>query len=242
MATRKNTYVDFSDFQPVSCTQALGAATSNADNAVNHFMAGNRCVFEMINSAVNSDVTFTRTATGWTIPNDNTGDDGVELGLGILAAGPGAFTVGTDPAFQLSVKFTIPDVSDYDVAAVGFRKQAAYTAAIEAHAELGTDYTDIACLNVNAGDIYTVTRINSATATLTDTTDNWADTNSKTLTVKVSGAGVVTFEIDGAAPTTNTNTLTFDDGDVVIPFVAFTKVATDADTPPTLETFLLGYQ
>ena len=136
----------------------------------------------------------------------------------------------------------IVDVSDFDVACVGFRKQAAYTAAIQADGELITDYTDIACLNVNLGNIDTNTRINSATGTATDTSDNWADDATKTLSVLVSAAGVVTFQIDGAAPTTNTNTLTFDDGDVVIPFMAFTVAATSVDTPPVLVSFFAGHQ
>ena len=133
-------------------------------------------------------------------------------------------------------------MADFDVACVGFRKQEAYTAAIQADEEIITDYEDVAALNVNLGNIDTCTRLGSGTGVDTDTLDNWANAATKTLSVLVSSAGVVTFLIDGVAPTTNTNTLTLADGAVVIPFMAFTVAATNADTPPNLVSFFAGHQ
>ena len=89
-------------------------------------------------------------------------------------------------------------------------------------------YTDYASLDVNAGDIYAETALNNTTATPTDTTDNWADGEIHELAVYVSNAGVATFKIDGADPTVNSHSVTFDAGDVVTVFGAFMKGAGEA--------------
>jgi hypothetical protein len=242
MAQRKYTYVNFAQ-QPVvaQLAQTTNAIATAADNQVD-WMNIRGQYFEWIQTAANSDIFFLQSTTvGWVIPNDNTDNDGIEITQGITGNYPMSFTVGTDGPIKLSVKMTVPDVSDYDVCFVGFRKIEAYTAAVQAHAELGTDYTDIAGLNVNAGDIFSITRLNTGTAVLTDTTNDWADAASITLSVFVSAAGVVTFQIDGAAPTVNTNTLTMDTGDVIIPTLIFTKNAGAAsDTPPILQTYECG--
>ena len=247
MAIQKKTYIDFLG-GPEPSTQLTGASggtgvAAGSDNDINQWQFANGAQLEVLCTAANADIVPVKSAgVGLVIPNDNTANEGIEMTVSdsLNSTGP-CYTIGTDAAFRIDVKFKITDVSDYDVACVGFRKQAAYTAAVEAHAELITDYDDVALLNVNAGDIFTGTRLNAGTGTLTDTTDNWADTATKTLSVLVSSAGVTTFQIDGAAPTT-TQTHTFDDGDVVIPFVAFTKAATSGDTPPTLVSWFSGHQ
>jgi hypothetical protein len=116
---------------------------------------------------------------------------------------------------------------------VGFRKAAAYTANID-------DYTDFAVLNVISGDIYIETADDNAATTSTDTTDNWADGASKTLEVYVSAAGVVTYKIDGVAPTT-TAAFTFDNGDTVVPFFYFLHAA-DVAGSVLLESWECGLQ
>ena len=98
---------------------------------------------------------------------------GIEFGHGVLSTAPIEFTIGTSPAFFVKCRFDIPDVSEYDVAAVGFRKQAAY-GNITTAATLNA-YTDLACLNVNAGNIEINTELNNAGLTTTDTTDvSWS--------------------------------------------------------------------
>lgn len=256
MAVRKKTYVDFRQHQPFHGTAATTQIAVTTDAATNHVHAGG-VTFEYRIEQTNADIIFTKLVdsnctNGWQIPNDNADNDGIEMGMGILSDENQryAFKVGTDPAFRLDVKFGIPDVSDYDVCFIGFRKAAAYGDAInDPAAAFATNvvYTDMCGLNVNAGDIYTVCFKNqtgggTGTGTATDTTDNWADDAVKTLSVLVSAAGVVTFLIDGAAPTVNTNTLTLDSGDIMIPCMIFTKGAAAADTPPILTTFYCGLQ
>jgi hypothetical protein len=148
-------------------------------------------------------------ADGLDVGFDQTDNDGLEISQGITARTKGAFVVGTDE-FYFSVEFSIATVAGTDDCAVGFRKAAAYQANID-------DYTDMAVLNVISGDIKIETILNNAATVTTDTTNNWADGETHTLTVIVNKSGAVTYLIDGVAPTT-VAAFTFDSGDTVIPF------------------------
>jgi len=96
---------------------------------------------------------------------------------------------------------------------VGFRTAEAYQAAID-------DYNNMAALNVISGAIYIETIDDNDATTSTDTTDTWGDTEAHVLAVYVDVNGVVTYQIDGAAPTV-TAAFTWDDGDTVVPFLYF---------------------
>lgn len=171
-------------------------------------------------------------ATGLDVAMDQTDDDGVEITRGILTNSPEVFTVGTSPAFFARCKFSIGDVTGTDDCAFGFRTMAAY------QADIGS-YNDMAVLNVISGDIYTETLL-ATVAVSTDTTDNWADGATHTLEVKVSSAGVVTYLVDGAAPTT-TVAFTFTAGIVLIPFFYMLNDAHLVDTC-VLQQWTVGYQ
>jgi hypothetical protein len=82
--------------------------------------------------------------------------------------------------------------------------------------------------------------LNDGTETITDTTQNWADTENHTLTVKVAKTGVVTYEIDGTAPTT-TAAFTFDSGDTIMPFFRIQN-ATDVANGTVLKVWDSGLQ
>ena len=152
-------------------------------------------------------------ADGLNIGMDQANGDGVELSQGITARSRGAFVVGTAPTFHFKVQASIADVTGAAEFAVGFRKVEAYQAALD-------DYDELVCLNMLAGDIKIETILNGGTTTTTDTTNNWADAATVKLAVFVSGAGVVTYQIDDAAPTT-VAAFTFDNAEVVIPFLYF---------------------
>ena len=138
--------------------------------------------------------------------------------------GVDTFTIGSTPAFYMKHKIKIGNVSGLDYCMAGFRLKS------QAHvADPKATYTDYACLDVDNGDVKVETALNNTTATPTDTTDNWADGEVHTIEVYVSAAGAATFKIDGVAPTVNTHTLTFDDGDVVTPFFVGMKGAAEAD-------------
>lgn len=152
-------------------------------------------------------------AAGLDVSLDATDDEGLEIvfgGEGGASEGYSklAFVVGTD-AFFAKLKFSIADVSDTDDCAFFFR-------ALEAHEANFDDYDTLVSLNVISGDIKIETIVNDAATTTTDTTDNWADTETHTLEIYVSADGVVTYKIDGAAPTA-TAALTLADADTVVP-------------------------
>ena len=255
MAVRKRTYVDFRRGAPAGAmSQATGLQSAVTDDIVNVVTAPGGVTFEIRNEQANAQivpayVNDTDCTSGWELPLDNTDGDGIEFGQGILgiADAPYAFKIGTDGAFKLSVKFGIPVVLDHSLCAVGFRTAQAYGDAMVSAATLDTAYgattNEYALFNILNGDIYTLTSATGAAVTATDNTDNWAADAVKTLTVLVSSAGVVTFQIDGAAPTVNTNTLTFATDTYVIPCFIVAKDATaTADTPPILATWFCGLQ
>lgn len=223
---------EFFDAEPVSVAKAgAGAATGTAGDE--NLMKLNDSLWEYHILGTQTIVSPTMGVGGLDINMDQTADDGVELCLGINAANRGVFTVGTDAAFYAKMQFSIADVSGTDDCAFGFRKVEAYQAAID-------NYDEMASLNVISGDIKIETILNGGATTTTDTTDNWADAATHTLEVYVSAAGVVTYKIDGAAPTT-TAAFTFDDGEVVVPFFYFLN-ATDVAGEVVCKYFECGLQ
>ena len=194
-----------------------GGAATGATGDENYLTVGNETFEYHILGAGQTILYPQKAATGLDIGMDQTNDEGVEIGNGIVDGMPCSFTVGTDAAFHAKCKFSIADVSGTDDCAFGFRKAEDYQANVD-------DYDEMACLNVISGDIKIETILNNGTTSTTDTTDNWADAGTHTLEVYVSSTGVVTYKIDGAAPTT-TATFTFDTGEVVVPFLFFLNAA-----------------
>jgi hypothetical protein len=159
---------------------------------------------------------------GLDLVQDEVSGDGNELTLGIGANSRGTFIVGTDGDFYFKARLEFEDVSGIAEAAVGFRKMEAYQAAID-------NYDEMAAFNVQAGVVNIETILNGGTTDTTDTTEtDIIDDGVHTFEVRVSSAGVVTFAYDDAEPTV-TAAFTFDDAEVVIPFVYQTLGATAAN-------------
>lgn len=147
------------------------------------------------------------------------GPTAVELTHGITARSRAAFTVGTDPAFFISAKIKIDDISDLEELAVGFRKAEAYQADIDSYDELVAFHIGETGATVADGQINIMKILNNAATSYVDTTlTDWADTNEKTLRIEVDAEGNCTFLVDGSAPTVTT-TFKFDAGEVVVPFI-----------------------
>jgi hypothetical protein len=214
---------------PTQGTKAGGAPSATLENVLR---CGSGMEFSWI-AIVGQTLMPTWGDPGLDIACDQTGSDGFEMSTGIGAGNPRQFTISTDGAFFVRVRGTIADVSGYTEFAVGFRKRAAYAAAID-------DYTDMAVLNVQAGAVFIETILNNAATTSTDTTNTWADAATHSLAVLVTKAGVVTYQYDDAAPTT-VAAFTFDSTDEVIPFIHFLQGADLAGATPILE-FECGYQ
>ncbi len=211
----KHTLEEFTNSGPV--VENDGTVASGATGAVNLIALGRNVMEYHVKGAGQTLIVPTIAAGGLLVSHDLTDDEGAEYTFGITSRSRLAFTVGTSAAFFLKVRLTIADVSGTDDCAVGFRKAEAYQAAID-------NYDEMAAMNVISGDITLETILNNAATTSTDTTDNWTDGQTKTLEIYVSAAGVVTYKIDGVAPTT-VAAFTFDNAEVVVPFFYFLHAA-----------------
>ena len=139
--------------------------------------------------------------------------DGVEyvFGAGLGVGNPLAHVVGSSPASFLKIRDQHGGVANVGECAIGFRIAAAFDALID-------DYTDMAVLNMQAGNIFVETILNNAATDSEDTGENMADDVSRTREVRVTSDGQVTYFVDGVkfGPA-----FQFDDGDVIIPFYHF---------------------
>lgn len=231
-ATDTNYIKQYFNSEPASCAK-LGAGAAVGAAGSENLMVLNDSVLEYHISGTQTILSPSLGTNGLNISMDQTENDGVEVCCGISALCKGAFVVGTSAAFFARMVFSIANVSGTDDCAFGFHKVAAY-AAIDA-------YTDFAALNVISGDIKVETNLNNAGTVTTDTTLDWADAETHEVKVLVSAAGVVTFEVDGSIPAT-TAAFTFDDADVVVPFIYFLHAAAPVAGDVSLIEFECGLQ
>ena len=158
---------------------------------------------------------------GLNLAQDATASDGMELSAGFSSTTRFQYTVGTDNAFFLKGQFKANDASGCNPLIIGFRKLAAFDATL-------SNYTDFVSIGVvgtaNPNTIKIQTQLASGGVTTTDTTQTLADNTLITFEIDVSSTGVVTYKINGSAPTA-TAAFTFAAGTIVVPFVRFTQAA-----------------
>lgn len=221
----KRTYSEFR-CEPVTSKRLGGAVTGAAGDRNILLVAGEGCFsypavqWEWVVIGTQTILAPNLTAVGLDLTLDNAvAGDGLELHPGATARSPQAFTVGTDPGFSLRVKITPEDVSGFNPLMVGFRK-------VEAFQTDWNDYDELVSIGISgvAGDIKIATILNNAATVTTDTTQDATDATELDLEVRVSSAGVVTYWIAGAPPTT-TAAFTFDNGEVVVPFLRQVQAA-----------------
>lgn len=160
------------------------------------------------------------TANGLDLTQDTAvAADGAEIFHGLTARDPLCFTVGTDPEFYLKATLKVADVSGIDPLVIGFKKVEAFQTDIN-------DYDELAAIGIvgTAAKYQILTILNNAATVTTDTTQTGTDAAVVTFEVRVSSAGVVTFWIDGLAPTV-TKVFSFDSGEVVMPFLRHIQAA-----------------
>lgn len=221
-----NKYV-YENFQNNGAVSKVGGGASGGT-------AGNRNALILPTTAFEYAILGTQTITAPTITvdglnlgsMDQTANDGLELNHGILTSQIPAFIIGTADPFFLRARYSIEDVSGTDDCAIGFRTVEANQANID-------DYNNMAVLNVISGDIKIETILANAATVTTDTTQNWLDTETHELVVKVDGSGVVTYTIDGLPPTV-TAAYTFIDGLTVMPFFYFLQDTDIAGAVPIM--------
>jgi hypothetical protein len=172
-------------------------------------------------------------ATSLDIAGDQTDNDGTEIFGGVGGASGRPFIIGEDPAFYFCATVAIEDVSGTDEFRIGFRE-------VEAMNATFGSYDEYATIGPNSGNITITTELAGAGETDTDTTNDYTDAAAGVkYCVNVSGAGVTTYTINGAAPTT-TAAFTFTDGIAVIPIIHFLH-ATDLAGEIDLTLWEVGY-
>ena len=164
--------------------------------------------------------------------------EGVEYNFGPRNNAKHAFTIGTDDAFFIEATLEVFDISGCAPLMVGFRR-------VEANNILLLNYTDAATIGlatiVSTTNVVILDQLNSAGQNSTDTTVPWGgDISSQTLKVLVGATGIVTYEISGSPPTV-TAPFTFDNGDVVMPFIHFIN-GPDVAGPVDLTVLKIGSQ
>jgi hypothetical protein len=178
------------------------------------------------------------TSIGLNIAADLVSAEAYEMFAGILGASGRPAVIGKDPAFYFCATAEINDASGASDWHVGWRS------AEVTQVKAITSYLNYATIGIegtsNPNTIQIMTG-NDGTDVTTDTTDTWADAASKKLCVNVSAAGVVTYTINDAAPTT-TAAFTFDDGDAVIPFIASEHSGDAATDTFDITLWEVGYQ
>ena len=251
MAIQKKTYIDFLGMpEPEAHLSYLTTETGVAagtDARANQWMFPNGSALECWLGDASAHIVPVKVAgVGLDIPLDEANNDQLQIIVAdsINSTGP-CFTIGTDAAFRVDVKFLLEDVNDMDVCAVGFRKQGAFIEDVQTLSDWKTTYTDMAALSIDGTAETSPIRIyhslNGTDAEVV-TTNTFADGATKTFSVLVSAAGVVTYLIDGAAPGT-VLAQTFDNGDVVIPFFeAIMNASGSAGHRPCLVSWFSGYQ
>lgn len=220
----------------VQVLQVTGAARATTTGLMHLMTTPGGYVFGCANIGVQT-TSPVMAAAGLDIRGVETAAIGTELfSHGPLPTGK-PFCVGKDPAFYFRVSITIADISGAGVLIAGFRRA-------EANNITYTSYLDYASIGVIAsadpGAINIAQEINNAGTAPTDTTDTWADAATKVLEIRVSAGGVVTYLINGVAPTV-TAAQTFDAGDPIVPFVHFIQ-SSDIAGEVTINDWQVGLQ
>ena len=189
------------------------------------------------------------TVAGLNIQLDHNATDnaGMEMTLGPPHGSPSSsFLVGRDSGYVDATFFTAA-WDDWDAITIGFRKAEAFNVAhapiLGAGAADDGLYTDFAAFGamLATDNIETMTDLNnSGTSVSTDTTDDLTDSQNHRFRVTLDGTGNVYYKAIGnavagagtlVAPTAVAGTqFTFDDGDVLIPYVTTHGAGTD-DVP-----------
>lgn len=217
-----------------------GAAPSGTDTDVNLMYMQDGCIMECYNIGTKTIIAPRMDATaGLLISLDLTDNEGAEYNFGARNNAKHAYTIGSDAAFFMEAQVYAADLSGLEPFMLGFRKVAANNSDY-------TTYTDLYAIGLNnatsATNVAIFDNLNGAGVSITNTGDAWTGGDGGTVTLKilVSAAGVCTATIDGAAPSTPV-AMTFDNADVVMPFIHFLH---DTTTPGNigLKTLKIGYQ
>lgn len=216
-----------------------GAAPSGATGDVNLMYLQDGCLMEQFILGAGQTIIAPRmTANGLNLGLDQTSTEGAEYNFGARNNAKHAYTIGTSAAFFIEATIYVEDLSGCAPLMVGFRKVEANNATFASY----TDYVGIGINQVTSATNATILdELNSGGQTATDTTDAWGgDTSAQTVKVLVSASGVVTFEVGGSAASAAPS-YTFDNTDVVMPYIHFLNGA-DLAGEIGLQNLKIGFQ
>lgn len=175
--------------------------------------------------------------TGLLIGLDVANSEGAEYNFGIQTTSKHVYTIGTSADFFFEAEFTVATVAGAEPLVLGFRK-------VEANNGTWTAYADYATIGIvtsqNAGTITISDEQGGGGTNYTNTTDAWTDGQKHTLRVNVTTGGVVTYLIDGVAPSA-TAAYTFTDTLNVMPFIHWVQAA-GATSALHIHSLKCGYQ
>lgn len=179
--------------------KSTGAAASTSQGDTNIWSVGSGLLMECFNTISTTSanpVLSTTAAFGLNINNVVAKvSGGIELTEGALLNSKSQFVAQTSAAFYVQASFNVNTTASCTEFFVGFRKAQAYNATL-------TNYTDYATIGVHgtAAKLQIQSQIGSGGNVVTDTTQTITAVTTFTLRVNVSSAGVVTYLINGAAP------------------------------------------
>ncbi len=184
--------------------------------------------------------TLSTTASfGWNINNIPAANSRtMEITEGNSINTKNSFTIGTSPAFFVKASFAISVLADIAELSLGFRIVQTYQTTYL------TGYTDYACISINTGTgsgaVVLQTQKTSGGETLTNTTNTVTAATLFTFEVDISGSGVVTYKLNGSAPTTVAS-YTFTSGLQVIPWITY-STASGANAETDWASYQCGLQ
>jgi hypothetical protein len=196
--------------------------------------------FEQYNTTVSTAIAPSMSATAGNGMNINTiggaNAKSIEITEGNTVNSKNAFVIGTSAAFYVQASFNINTLANVADVYLGFRKVQTYQNTIPA------GYTDYATIGVHGatGEIELQTQIGSGGNVITDTTNAITAATTFTVRVNVSATGVVTYLLNGIAPTT-VAAYTFTTALTVVPYLIYTSAA-GGNTEVDLVNYQCGLQ
>ena len=225
---------------PILTTAAdTGGVATGATGDVNLMYLQDGCLMEMFVLGAGQTIVAPRmTANGLDCALDQVATEGAEFNFGARSNAKHVYTIDSTDAFFAEMTFFVTDYSGCDPLMMGFRK-------VEANNAVLANYTDYACIGINtttsSANATILDELNGTGQTATDTTDALAaEPNSFVVKVLVSGAGVVTFEVDGSAASA-APTYSFDTTDEIMFFCTGLQGA-DLSGEMSWQTLKVGFQ
>jgi hypothetical protein len=215
-----------------------GAAPTGSAGDINLMMLQDGCQMEQFIIGTQTIIAPRMSANGLSISLDATNTEGAEYNFGARANAKHAYTIGTSAAFEFEATLYPTTMAGLLHGGIGFRKVEANNATFGSY----TDYVFIGLVAASSGTVvYILDELNGTGITATSTTDNWGgDATAQTVKILVSASGVVTFEVGGSAAGVAPS-FTFDNADVVMPFIRSEQNATTT-AEFSLQAMKIGFQ